>query len=81
MGQTSSLPHLQPLRSPRGRRPSPPPPWTTAWWRALEEGPVSWLLPWQWQPWNLTTGAQEWGWGVDAGHGGGREEGPEAQES
>jgi hypothetical protein len=40
---------------------------------------VSWLLPWQWQPWNLTTGALEWGWGVGIGHAGGREEGPEAQ--
>lgn len=42
---------------------------------------MSWLLPWRWQSWNLTTGAQEWGWGVDTGHAGGREEGPEAQES
>lgn len=23
---------------------------------------MSWLLPWQWQLWNLTSGAQEWGW-------------------
>lgn len=30
-------------------------------------GPVSPLLPWQWQPWNLTTGAREWGWGVGTG--------------
>lgn len=28
---------------------------------------MSWLLPRQWQPWNLTTGAQEWGWGVGKG--------------
>lgn len=40
---------------------------------------MSWLLPWQWQPWNLTTGALEWGWGVGIGHAGGREKGPEAQ--
>lgn len=31
-------------------------------------GPMSPLLPWQCQPWNLTTGAQEWGWGVGTGH-------------
>lgn len=42
---------------------------------------MSWLLPWQWQPWNLTTGALEWGWGVGIGHTGGREEGPEAQKA
>lgn len=42
---------------------------------------MSWLLPWRWQPWNLTTGAQEWGRGVDTSHAGGREGGPEAQES
>lgn len=44
-------------------------------------GPVSWLLPWQWQPWNLTAGAQEWGWGASIGYARGKEEGPEAQES
>lgn len=40
---------------------------------------MSWLLPWQWQPWNLTTGALEWGWGVGIGHAGGREKGLEAR--
>ena len=47
--------------------------WGSGWY---EEGPCELSVAMAMEPWNLTTGAQEWGWGVGTGHAGGREEGP-----
>ena len=67
-------PHRQPRHLPGARGPLCLLPGLAE--NPQEEGPCELGVAMAMEPWNLTTGAQEWGWGVGTGHAGGREEGP-----